>query len=770
MKLQNFSQLFFYRFIKFYFNPFLLIAFSSNFNSALSLEIGDIEIPFIDKPPVIEDFLDMSPSQDIKNKMQFVTNFKQRFPNDLQPATEVTEVYFAYDKENLYFIFLCFDNNPELIRANMSPRETIWDDDRIGFDLDTFNSQRSSYVFRSSPLGIQWDGRYNELTKPQGFDSSYQALWFSEGKVTDKGYVVQMTVPLKTLRFPEQSEQLWRIQFFRSIPRKSELAAWPESSRNIKTRISQAALLSGVKDVSPGRNIQLVPFSFSRNYDILDKANDNGPIFVKDNESEVGLDAKFILRDSFVLDATINPDFSQVESDEPQVTVNERFEVRFPERRPFFIENADYFNLEATLLFTRRIKDPDNGLRLTGQENGWGIGAMVVDDEAPGYSVNKNSNLYGKSAEVQVLRIFRDFSEDYRFGFFMSDRSFGKRQNKVFSYDGRINLNDSWSSDIQFVNSNLQNEDSNKDGAMYNIRLDRQSNRVNVHSHYLNVSEDFVADLSYLARNYQPDTKSWHNRISYSFLPEEGTLNEWGPTIFVNKILDQNSLNLFEQSISSLTWKWDGQTQLKLDYYNTKENLRPEDHDSLSNLRNYKYNKIKASFSAKFISEFFFDINLAIGEAINLLPASGKEPEIGNTNELGLGFTWKPVSQFNIETSLLRSSLKDPISDSRIFKNEILRTKFNYQFTKEWSLRFISQKDITLPSNMTSLKKNKGINYDLLVRYVINPWSSFYMGYNHNSSNFQLVDTEDGTELIRVSDMNKDGEQFFIKFSYLFQP
>ena len=125
-------------------------------------------------------------------------------------------------------------------------------------------------------------------------------------------------------------------------------------------------MLNGVRDVSPGRNIQLIPFAFVRSYDVLDPSLPGGPGFDDDTEDDIGLDAKIVLRDSFVLDFTYNPDFSQVESDQPQVTVNERFEVQFPERRPFFLENADYFATETPLLFTRRIVDPEVGVKFTG--------------------------------------------------------------------------------------------------------------------------------------------------------------------------------------------------------------------------------------------------------------------------------------------------------------------------------------------------------------------------------------------------------------------
>ncbi len=212
-------------------------------------------------------------------------------------------------------------------------------------------------------------------------------------------------------------------------------------------------MLSGVRDVSPGRNIQLIPFAFVRSYDVLDAGRAGGPGFTKDTEDDVGLDAKVVLKDSFVLDFTYNPDFSQVESDQPQVTVNERFEVQFEERRPFFLENADYFATETPLLFTRRIVDPEVGVKFTGRQGPWGIGTMLTNDEAPGLRVAPTDPLYGEDADISVLRVFRDFGDQSRAGILHTEREFGETYSHVSAADTYLKLTDNWFTELLMVNT-----------------------------------------------------------------------------------------------------------------------------------------------------------------------------------------------------------------------------------------------------------------------------------------------------------------------------
>ncbi len=732
---------------------------------------SDLAIPFIDRPPELADFAGMAPSVEIRTKMSMVTGFTQRVPRDGAPASQRTEVYVAYDNRNLYAIFLAFDDEPDLVRANLSPRENVEDDDTVGLLIDTFNDQRTGYAFRSTPLGVQWDGRWLEVSKTPGFDSSYEAVWDTEGQRTDSGYIVRMAVPLKTLRFPETDEQVWRIMFERQLPRLSEQAHWPAYSNTIQGRLNQAAILTGIRDVSPGRNILVIPFAFVRDFDVLDPGAPGGPAFNQETEDEIGLDAKFVFNDSLVLDATLNPDFSQVESDQPQITVNERFEVRFPERRPFFLENADYFVTESRLVFTRRIVDPEIGLRFTGRQGDWGLGTMLMDDEAPGQNRPLGDPLAGESADIGIIRVFRDISDQSRVGFLYTDREFGNSFNRVTSLDGHIKLTDNWSTDIQYIDTDTLTQSGERlAGTRKNIRFDRSGRYVSVHAHMIDTTEGFRSELGILNRNDQPDTDGAHVRAGYTFWPENSRVNSWGPTLHLTHLDDQQGTRLFSQVRPDLQWTWDGDTELLIRLDSRRERLRPQDFPILVTNRDYDPETWSIDFASQTFARIGFRVALVSGTVINVVPALGMEPELADTRSAQLELLWRPLDRLRVDTTYLYTQLDDRGGAGKIFSNEILRSRWNYQFTKELSLRFIAQHEKTDAGVLTSLETEENLNFDLLFRYVINPWSALYVGLNSNASNFDLIDTPTGTELIRTGDLRRDGEQFFIKFSYLLQP
>jgi hypothetical protein len=733
---------------------------------------GGVSIPVVDRPPELSDFENMEPSPAIRDSMALISDFVQRLPDAGDAASERTDVYLGYDERNLYAVFLAFDSEPDLIRANLSPREIIENDDTVGLLIDTFNDQRTAYAFRSTPLGVQWDARWNEVARTPAFDSAYQAVWYTDGEVTDAGYMVLMTIPMRTLRFTESEDQVWRVMLERKIPRRSEEAYWPEFSINIEGRLNQAAPMVGVRDVSPGRNIQIVPFIFARDFNVLDPNLTGGPGFNVDTEDDIGLDAKFVFQDSMVLDLTFNPDFSQVESDQPQVTVNERFEVPFPELRPFFIENADYFATESQLVFTRRIVDPEAGARFTGRLGDWGIGTMLMNDEAPGQRLDPSDPLFGDAADISVFRAFRDISAQSRVGMLYTDREFGNDSNTVLSVDGRFKLNNNWTTQVQLIDTEKVTQDGGQlDGTQRNIRFDRSGRHVAVHSHVIDTSEDFVADLGFQNRSYFPDTDGYHNRIGLTFYPEDSSLNSWSPIFFFSHLEDQSGLRIYSNWQYDHVWRWDGSTQLTLRYLDARERLRPKDFAALTNNRDYTYDSFTASFETEIFSRLGFNVEYATGETINLVPPAGFEPELADFDQGEIGLFWRPIDRLRIDGTYLFRELTDSASGTgKIFANSITRLKINYQFTKELSLPFIAQHNETDPGVLTRLDRDENLNWDALVRYVLNPWSSLYVGYNRNSSNFDLIDTELGTELVTTTDLRRDGEQFFVKFSYLFQP
>ncbi len=730
-----------------------------------------LTVPLVGGPPALSDFEGMRPATALARSMARIDGFVQREPDDGEAASQRTEVYLGYDRERLYAVFLAFDEAAELIRANMSSRENIDGDDLVELTIDTFNDQRAAFSFRSTPLGIQWDARWTEgASRRAGFDTTLEAVWDSEGVVTERGYMARMAIPLRSLRFPDDSEQRWRAQFGRHIPRLAESSYWPAYSIAIDGRLNQTALLEGIRDVSPGDNFQLIPFLFAREADSLDRGAAGGPAFRALSEREAGLDAKFVFNDSMVLDLTLNPDFSQVESDEPQVTVNERFEVQFPERRPFFVENADFFATDSTLVFTRRIVDPEGGLRFTGRSGGYGFGAILINDEAPGQGRPAGDPLAGEKAGIAILRGFRDISEQDRVGFLATARELGDGRNRVASVDGRFRLDGNWSTQMQVVGTETRpaGGGASRTGYQRNIQVNRVGRTLNTHSHFIEASTGFRTDLGFQQRYFRADTSGFHQRAALNFYPEHPAIDSWSASLFGVHLEDSSGERIYTQFGPGLDMSF-GTAGFEVAWNDYSETLRPGDFPGLAAARVYEYDSWEVGFDSNALESLEFGADYRSGTALNLVPPRGRLPSVAGVSRLDVDMLWRPFDRLRIANTYLRTELKSRGSGGRIFSNQILRSNWNYQFTRELSLRFIAQREKTEGGPLTRLEDSENLNFDLLLRYVINPWSAFYVGYNSNSSNFEIVEAEGERELLSTDELRRDGEQFFVKFSYLFQ-
>ena len=362
----------------------------------------------------------MKPQGEVALQMAKVTGFTQRNPHDGEKVSEATEAYLGYDQKNLYAVFVCFDD-PRQVRARMSVREDIYDDDEVEVMLDTFHDRRRAYAFQTTPLGVQWDAIWTEASREEqtagNWDVSWDTVWDSRGKVTDRGFVVWIAIPFKSLRFPATRRQVWGIILYRGIVRKTEDSFWPHISYKMEGRLAQAATLYGLEGISPGRDIELIPYSLLRGFRALDTRDPTNPYFQKATaQGQPGMDGKFVIHDHFVVDMTANPDFSQVESEDPQITVNQRFAVYFPEKRPFFLENEDFFRTPLDLFFTRSIGDPSAGIRLTGKDGPYSVGLMASDDRSPGLYVPDYSPFSGMRSYFEVARVSRDISRQSSVG------------------------------------------------------------------------------------------------------------------------------------------------------------------------------------------------------------------------------------------------------------------------------------------------------------------------------------------------------------------
>ncbi|HLY92059.1 MAG TPA: DUF5916 domain-containing protein, partial [Candidatus Angelobacter sp.] len=297
----------------------------------LNNEVSSLAIPRLKAAPRLADFEGMEPASPLAKQMLKVGQFTQKEPRDGAPSSQPTEAYLGYTDKNFYAVFLAFDKEPKKIRARMLRRELIDDDDQVGVWLDTFHDHRHAYMFYSNPYGIQQDGLYSEN---QGFDNSWDTVWHTYSKINGNGFIVIIEIPFKSLRFKELPTNEWGFVLIRVMPRNSEHSFFPRNTNKIQGNLTQEGTLQGFQEISPGRNMQFIPYTSVGAFRSLDERDPAGDRFTgKHVEPKAGLDSKIVIKDSLVLDATINPDFGQIESDDPQVTVNQRFEVFFPEKR-----------------------------------------------------------------------------------------------------------------------------------------------------------------------------------------------------------------------------------------------------------------------------------------------------------------------------------------------------------------------------------------------------------------------------------------------------
>jgi hypothetical protein len=720
---------------------------------------------------------------EIEERMARITGFIQREPEDGSPASQKTDVYIGYDQDHFYAAFVAFDREPGLIRANMAPREQIRGDGIVEVQLDTFHDERRAYSFVANPYGVQWDAIW---TEGRGFDDSFDTVWRSEGKLTPSGYVVLMAIPFRSLRFPPEERQIWGIVFVRDIQRNNESSFWPRVSNRIEGRMNQAAVLEGLEGISPGRNMQFIPYATARSFRVLQEEEPGEAEILRERaEADAGADAKFVFKDSLALDLTLNPDFAQVESDEPQVTVNQRFEVFFPEKRPFFLENAGFFQTPFNLLFTRRIDDPRVGARLTGKAGPYSIGALLIDDETPGRfvppddplrtpgaAVPPDDPLSGEKARFGVLRLSRDLFRQSNIGFLYTERKFVNELNRVGGVDGRIKIGENWDSQFQAVASATRLQDgTDQSGPAYSVAFNRAGRRYSTHIHYLEVDPKFRTRVGFVPR---ADIREFHQRHDFRWRPEGPRLIAWGPGLFQERVDDHDGTRLDRDVGLDLTWEFRRQTRLSIFKGFERERLRPDDFEALEENRDFRRDDVGLEFRTRFTDWFNAELVHVLGDAVNYVTQDPNTvpPSPATQVYTELELTFKLLSRLRLDTLWIQSRLYDEATEEKIFTNQILRSRLNLQFTPQASLRLIVQYDVTrVDPDLTSLEHQRNLNYDLLFTYRVNPWTAIYAGYNTNFRNVDLVRTAQGREIVRTDqDLLNDAEQFFVKISYLIRP
>jgi len=483
--------------------------------------------------PVLDGIVSGDPAW---QNVRAVNTFWQQAPNDGQPASERTEIRIAYTEDVLYVSAILFDRNPEAIIVSDSRRDASLDDtDSFRFILDTYRDSQNGFVFGTNPAGIEYDAQVTNAGQGGfggsggsfgggrqrrgsggGLNINWDGSWEVATVISDSGWSVEFAIPFRTLRFPGTDDQTWGINFQRNIRRRNEKSFWAPLPRQYNlTRVSLAGEINGIQVPRP-RNLKVLPYALSssqRDYEIEDSK--------LENTSDFGIDVKYSLTSSLTLDATYNTDFAQVEVDEQQVNLD-RFSLFFPEKRPFFLENAGLFSVgersEVELFFSRRIGIDENGGsvpivgggRLSGQVGDFKVGLLEMQTESVGDELQANN--FG------VARVVREFPNRSSLGVLFTNRqgtgsrAEDKDYNRLFAVDGQLGFGENGLVKGFFAQSSSPDMGDSE----FAFRTDGSysTETVTLSGGYTEVASNFNPEIGFLRRsNYRKASLSIFSRF-----------------------------------------------------------------------------------------------------------------------------------------------------------------------------------------------------------------------------------------------------------------
>ncbi len=750
----------------------LILAFSLIFNqinlSAQGMfaenQMKVLRIPRVTRPPKLSDFLDGV----AREAELIVTDFRQYRPAALdgKPVSQDTTAFLSYDDKNLYVAFICKDN-PKLIRARLAKHDQIMSDDRTMVNLDTFHDHRNMYWFNVNPYGVQADGA---TTDGKGSGMSWDTLWYSDGKITKDGYITMTVIPFKSVRFPSQKKQKWGLMLGRFITRNNEFSTWPYVSYRRPNFVQQAGDLEGLEGISPGRNIQLIPYGLFSRSRYLDTSLEAPPQIRTDSESRIGLDGKIVLRNSLTLDIALNPDFSQVESDQPQTTTNKRYEVFYPEKRPFFLENVNYFVTPQQMFFSRRIVDPSLGARLTGKIGNWTVGGIFADDRAPGASLNVTDPWRNRHSPVGVFRAEREFrsnSQNSSIGVMVTSQDFASTLNRVYSVDTRVQLLPNWIFTGQSMASNTRLAHGQRlAGPAHYAEWRHHGRHFTSSTRYTDRSPNFHSSLGFFRR---VDIRELGHSTGYFWRPEGNIVQGFGPGITGS--INYNRQGRLRDSAIRPNFRINMTRSTRLF-------LWVEKTSELFNNIEFKQHEGGVYFGSRWLKWFEVNGQLKGGTSINYRPGPDLSPFLGRGLQGKMGITLRPGPHLRIEKNYIYSGLRTydgsglsgVARGSVVFDNHIVRSNVKYQFNRHLSLRLIADYNAVLTnSSLLSTEEEKRIGLDTLLTYMLNPSTALYFGYTDLYDNLKLdPSTNPALQRTLFPDFNT-GRKVFVKLSYLFR-
>lgn len=675
-------------------------------------------------------------------------------PGDNTPAPQKTIVKSLYNDKYLYFGFQCFDTNPEQIRSNITDRDNMFQDDYVIVCIDTYGDFQRYYELAVNPNGIKGDLMANGNNE----DGSFDMIWEAAADRNEKGWTAVMAIPFSSLNFSSAEEQNWVLAIIRTIPRASRTqVSWTPLDRNIPGLMTQAGLLKGLRDIKSGGNIELLPYVMGQKSGFLnDYSNPNSGLKYDPIIGRFGGGIKYSPSANFTLDAVINPDFSQIESDADQISVNTTFALQYEEKRPFFLSGREL--LQTPMYYSRSINDPLFAGRITGKTGSLTYLYMGAQDRntvliVPGEEMSSTVPTEMKSLS-NIGRLRYDFGDETYLGSMVLARNMDGGHNYVVGVDWNYKFWTNWyfggemfiSQTKELDNTSLFNSQRKFGTSGYNAAFNGEEySGSGIHLVLSHGSRNFGFDAVY--NDFTPTYQTYSgmfpsNGYRQFYVQPQYTLYSVSSFIdrmqfFVGSNLQFNYEGVRKETViqPGIFLQLKGQTNVNVSYL-----LLNEEKFFNTDLTNV--NRVHFNIQSRPLREITIMLNGQIGNFIYRT----SRPVVGYGHNLSGTLLLKPTTQLNIQFSYTRAQLLNKETDESYFNGDIYRAVAIYQFTPEFFFRTIAQYN----------SFDKSFQLYPLFSYKLNAFTTFFLGATSSYTNYE---GEFGFK-------NTD-QQYFVKLQYL---
>ena len=750
----------------------------------------EVAIPRIEATAMIDGILD----EGVWSQAAVLTGFSQYQPVDSRPAEEETTVYVWYAPDAIYFGVRAGEAHGDVVRATSANRDNIGAEDQVQILLDTYDDRRNSFAFMVNPLGVQADGTRADAfgggaggrsamgggMRSMNFldgniDLNPDYYFESKGRLVPGGYEVEIRIPFKSLRYQEGDIQNWGLHVLRKSQHSGYQDSWAPAVRASASFLGQAGELIGLTDMKRGLVLEVTPTATGR----LDGSRDDDGSWGYDADGELGADVRWGLLQNLTLNGTINPDFSQVEADVGQVTLNERFALFYPEKRPFFLDGLELFDTPGQLIYTRRIAAPVVGTKIAGKVGALNIATILAADDRSYSDSGHDNPMY------VVTRLRRDFGRNATVGGVLTAREENGDFSRLAGIDTRLYHDMMYYVEMQAVGSVTERAGAGTNGTSWTAAWDRTGRGWGFHYELEGISKDFEAAAGFVNRTNIMSGRA-SNRFTWYGSPS-AFVQTASTFISLSRMwaYDDPGAGAIEggDSVSpsaTLRGGWSVGGNIARNFYAYK----PSDYTSYTiDPPAGSGGLMVAPFVVPGIEDNQWTGSIRLTTPTwRLFTASAswgfgrtpifREAAPGSSNQVTASIDLRPTQSLRATFQYTRLALDRVRDDSRYSTEDIPRLKIEYQLTRALFVRFIGQYTARDRSPLVD-RNGAGIlvngvadtgssdntfQTDWLFSYRPMPGTLLYLGYGAT-----LLEPES----FRYRQMKRQADGFFAKASYL---